>query len=362
MSETPDATPLQDEPLPPEWMGRWPGVVVSTEDPLKLGRIRARVPQVYGDPVSETEFIPDSDLPWAIPSLSVHDYHAGFAIGDGVWVEFWGGNSAFPIWCGQYLGDGDAPAEFTSSYTPTPKTRILRTTNGHSIEMRWVAGEERIRIKAASGSFIDLLDSPVLGGIKITASTPALRKLELSDFPALSRVAIETPTQKIEAIDLPIPAINILSTGAVNITGAGAVNVAGQGLNLTSTGGAPTVVNGDGTFVSNFTGNALYTFLGTLGFVVSLALSLSSAAVLTVTGGTALELFTAAGLVSLGLAAGAKFKLLDTRFISIYNGHTHSGVTPGVGSTGPPPLAFQVGPAPPQTPLADVSTSNTEAN
>lgn len=342
----PDATPLLDDPLPArKWIGRWPGVVVSTKDPLKLARVKVRVPQVYGDPTTEAEFIADADLPWARPSLPVHDYHADFEPGDGLWVEFWMGDVSLPIWCGQFLGAGDPPSEFTSSYTPTPKTRILRTTNGHIIEMRWVDGQEKIRLKAASGSSITLFDSPAEGGIKITAETPGLRRLELSDNAALSRVAIETPTQRIEAIDTPTPTVNIIGTGQVNVTGVG--------LNLVSTGGAASVMNGGGTFTSQFAGNVLYTFLGTLTYLVTGLVALTSAGVITITGGTALQLLTAAGLVSLGLA-GAKRKLVDERFFAFFDAHVHP-VTSAPGTTGAP-AASAVSNA------TNLQTTNVEAN
>lgn len=354
--QTVDSTPLLDSPLPPaatDWLGMWPGVVVSTEDPQKLGRVRVRVPQVFGDPDNETDFVPDLDLPWAIPILPVHDYHAAFEPGDGVWVSFWGGNPTFPMWHGQFLGTGDAPAEFVSSYTPTPKTRIMRTTNGHIIEMRWVEGQEKISLRAASGSTIEMLDSPAEGGVKILAQTPGLRKMELSDFPALSRVAIETPTQRIEAIDTPTPVVNINGAGAVNVVGTGAVTVQGQGLALNSTGGAPTTMVGGGTLTSTFTGNAIYTFLGTLAYAVTLALTLASAGLLTISGGTGIAILTSAGLVSLGMA-GLKFKLVDTRFLAFFDAHTHI-VTTAPGVTGAPQV--------PSVPLVAVlSTTNTEAN
>jgi hypothetical protein len=336
-AQTIDATPLHDDPLPPsQWIGRWPGVVVSTQDPLRLGRVRVRVPQVYGD-TPEDDFIPDGDLPWAIPSFPTHDYHADFEVGDGVWVEFWGGNPNFPIWCGQFVGDGDAPSEFTSSYSPTPKTRILRTTNGHTIEMRWVAGQEKIRLKTAAGSFIEMLDSPVEGGIKIVAETPGGRRMELSDFAAASRVAIETPTQKVEVVDTPTPAVNVTGTAVVTVQGGSVV--------LTSTGGPPVT--------HTFTGPLVYSILSSLTYTIALALTMTITGLATITGGTGLLLLTLAGVVSLGMA-GAKFKLVDSRFFAFYDAHTHP-VTTAPGVTGVPTV--------PSTPSAAVlGTTTTEAN
>lgn len=348
MSESPplDATPLVDDLLPQQkWIGRWPGTIVDTADPEKRGRVKVRVPQVYGDE-SEAEFITDADLPWAHPSFPVHDIHVGFKPGDGVWVEFWGGDSNFPIWCGQFLGDGDAPTEFASSYTPTPKTRIMRTTNGHIIEMRWVKDQEKIRIRTEKGLYIDLIDNLPEQGLRIEAGTPQGRKLTISDFPAFSRAALETPTQRIEANDTPIPTVNIISTGVVTVQG--------QGLALNSTGGAPTTMVGGGTLTSTFVGNAAYNFLGTLAWAVVGAVTLVGSGLVSITAGAGLELLVTAGLVSLGLA-GLKRKLVDERFLLHFDTHVHSGVVTGPGVSGVPTV--------PATPLVGVlATANTEAN
>jgi len=193
-----------------EWFGMWPGYVVDTADPDKNGRVRVRVPQVFGDTL-ESEFIEDDKLPWARPAFPTHDLHVP-EVGDGVWVSFYGGLSNNPIWHGQFLGTGDAPAEFTSAYTPTPKTRIIRTANGHLIEMRWVDGEEKIRIVTAGGSAVNLRDDPA--GAVVEALTLGGRKLTLDDAQQLVR--LETTTQSIEILD---------ASGVVNVNAATNVNV-----------------------------------------------------------------------------------------------------------------------------------------
>ena len=170
----------EDEPPITSLAGPWPGVVVSNEDPLKRGHLQVRVAQLHGDPVEEDEFIPDEDLPWAKPAFPAHDLHV-LEPGDGVWIEFWGGVRHYPVWRGQYLGLDDAPSEFSSAYTPTPKTRIIYTANGHRIELRWVDGEEQIRVVTAGGIEFNLKDAQALGGPLIEMFTPGQRKLVLDD-------------------------------------------------------------------------------------------------------------------------------------------------------------------------------------
>lgn len=218
-----------ESPVRAEWFGMWPGTVVDVNDPDKRGKIRVRVPQIYGA-TTESEFIPDNMLPWARPSFSAHDLSVP-DVGDGVWVSFWDGHSWKPRWHGQFLGADDAPEEFTSSYTPGPKTRIIRTTTGHIIEMRWVDGEEKIRIVTAGGSELNMKDAAAEGGPLIEAFTVGGYKMSLDENQ--QSIKLETPAQNIEIdeaggeikmtattkVTVTSPAVDVLGTGQVTYKG-----------------------------------------------------------------------------------------------------------------------------------------------
>lgn len=283
-----DGTILADDPLPWDSIdGPWPGTVVSTEDPDKLGRIRVRVPQVYGNP-TEDEFIPDEQLPWARPSMSVHDFHADFLPGDGIWVTFWGGSSRRPVWHGQFLAPGDAPAEFTSSYSPTPKTRILRTNGGQIIEMRWVEGEEQIRLVGRNGDIISLVEGSKVQG----------------------------------------PKIDIITVGTINVRAA-------TGINVTQTGAQPIAQTGQGAFnLTHIVAASVWQFLAlTLTALTTVALTATGA--LTLTGATVTLVSGAA--ILLGSTGGTKKAVVLEDFLIKYDGHGHPhGVGPG--TTGVPTL------------------------
>lgn len=322
------------------WLGPYPAVVVDTKDPDRLGRIKARAPQVWGDPENEDEFVPDADLPWARPQFPTHDLHVP-DVGDGVVLQFWGGSASEPVWAGQYLGTGDAPDEFVSSYTPEPKTRILRTSNGHSVEMRWVEGEERIAIKTAAGILLQMDDPTTAVGPKLTLKTTDQKSIELDG--------------KTGAINITAP------TGQVNVlASAGAVNVTGQGINLTSTSTAPTTVVGGGTISSNFTGAATYLFGGTLALTVSGALAVTLGAV------TLGAVLTLIGTVAIGTAV-TKYRLANERLFLLLEDilhvqvmHTHP-VTTAPGNTGMSNLSTvtQIGAAPrPSGGLTNVPSGN----
>ena len=92
-------------PEPVKYFGKYRGSVISNEDPLKMGRIQAQVPDVFGLATSG----------WAMPALPLAGPQvATYAIppkGAGVWVEFEHGDKSFPVWTGCWWGDqGEVPA------------------------------------------------------------------------------------------------------------------------------------------------------------------------------------------------------------------------------------------------------------
>jgi len=317
------------EALETRYYGPWPGTVVSTADPERRGRVKIRVPQVYGA-TTEVEFIPDEDLPWALPCMPAHEFHVAFEVGDGVWVKFWGGSASEPVWFGQFLGVGDAPSEFISSYTPEPQTRIFRTNNGHVIEMRWVDGQEKIRIVTAGGSEFNMKDSPAEGGPLIEAFTPDQFKMSLDE--QLKKASLSTPGQRsVELDDTANIATLKDATQKVELAAA----------TLTVFSPNPVIISSTSTLALTATAAFILSALAT--FV------LTAVGLLTLTG-AGVAIVTTAGLVSIGVV-GAKKKLVHEDFFGVYNNHTHPD--PVTGNTGVPSTLGVVG---------THTTNNTEAN
>ena len=78
--------------------GPYRGIVTDNEDPSGLMRIRARVPDVFGE----------LDTPWAMPCVppgvtSVPE------MGAFVWIEFEAGDPSHPIWMGTAGVAGSSP-------------------------------------------------------------------------------------------------------------------------------------------------------------------------------------------------------------------------------------------------------------
>jgi Type VI secretion system/phage-baseplate injector OB domain len=79
--------------------GKYRGVVTDNADLMALGRIRAKVPDVFQD----------NESSWALPCLpaGAMNHHGMFMVppvGSLVWIEFEQGDSDCPIWTGGFWG------------------------------------------------------------------------------------------------------------------------------------------------------------------------------------------------------------------------------------------------------------------
>ncbi|HEX5707545.1 MAG TPA: phage baseplate assembly protein V [Pyrinomonadaceae bacterium] len=101
--------------------GKYRGLVTDVEDPETMGRIVAKVPEVFEE----------QETPWAMPAVPFAGAGHGLVllpeVGDGVWIEFESGDPSRPLWTGFWWGDGELPAPGAK------KTRALVTTAGHQL-------------------------------------------------------------------------------------------------------------------------------------------------------------------------------------------------------------------------------------
>ena len=99
--------------------GKYRGVVTDNRDPNNIGRIRARVQDVYGDQESG----------WAMPSVP----YAGNRVGlylippqrASVWIEFEHGDPDFPVWSGCFWASSEMPVS-----PVTPDKKVFKTDVG----------------------------------------------------------------------------------------------------------------------------------------------------------------------------------------------------------------------------------------
>jgi uncharacterized protein involved in type VI secretion and phage assembly len=139
--------------------GKHRGTVLNNIDPLQMGRIQVQVPDVLGMGISS----------WAMPCVPVAGKQSGVyvvpSIGSKVWVEFEGGDSDYPIWCGGFWGSAaEVPTLALAPAIPGSPNIVLQTMGQNSVVISDVPATGGIMLKSATGAMILVNDI----GITIT--------------------------------------------------------------------------------------------------------------------------------------------------------------------------------------------------
>jgi uncharacterized protein involved in type VI secretion and phage assembly len=106
-------------PKGPPWWGKYRGTVTKNADPLKRGRIRATVEEVFG---KEESGWAEPAFPYAGPQVGMFFIPPEKAM---VWIEFEHGDSKYPVWTGCFLREG--VADLPLPVAPDPNKKIIRT-------------------------------------------------------------------------------------------------------------------------------------------------------------------------------------------------------------------------------------------
>lgn len=125
-----------------KYYGKYSGEVIEIDDQDNMGRIKVKVPSVFGEDM----------VVQARPCLPFGHFYVP-AERTRVWVEFEGGDPQYPIWVGTWYLAGETPAE---AQIDPPENRVIQTPSGHTIEILDKDGEEKITIKHKSNAFINI--------------------------------------------------------------------------------------------------------------------------------------------------------------------------------------------------------------
>ncbi|GAA2634750.1 phage baseplate assembly protein V [Paractinoplanes durhamensis] len=113
------------------FLGKYRGRVVDNDDPRRIARVRAEVPDVLGREWST----------WALPCLPFTGEGFGHfnlpAVGAGVWIEFEQGDPSHPIWSGTWYG---APEELPPDARDAGEPVVIQTRAGNKLVISDTAG------------------------------------------------------------------------------------------------------------------------------------------------------------------------------------------------------------------------------
>jgi uncharacterized protein involved in type VI secretion and phage assembly len=161
------------------YFGKYRGIVTANDDTTKRGRVKVKVPSVYGE---ELEV-------WAMPCLPYAGNNVGvFMIPEpnaGVWVEFEAGDTSFPIWTGGYWVDDELPKDEQSDQAK-PSLRIIRSEKGLMVSFN--DDSETITLSDKDGSNIVTIEVgegkiKVQGNMKVVVHAPQIELVENAAHP-----------------------------------------------------------------------------------------------------------------------------------------------------------------------------------
>ena len=148
------------------YFGKYRGLVEEVGEGENVGRIKARVPEVYGDDESALS-------PWALPCVPFAGKDHGLVLlpeeDDGVWIEFEAGDISRPIWTGFWWADDEMPEP------GAPQVRALVTTAGHKLVLD--DNENQVQLLHKDGAELTMTDTDItlkIGQKKIVLSSSGL--------------------------------------------------------------------------------------------------------------------------------------------------------------------------------------------
>jgi uncharacterized protein involved in type VI secretion and phage assembly len=143
------------ERLKNRYFGIWRGVVTNVNDPLGLGRIKAKVHELLGDK-DETNWASycspfgGGGHGWFFMPSAVTEGAKEPQAGDGVWIMFEAGDINRPVWIGYWFNEIDGKPNDADK-----DVRVLETKSGHKIIFDDRNGKEKIRIEDKSGQYME---------------------------------------------------------------------------------------------------------------------------------------------------------------------------------------------------------------
>lgn len=237
-----------------KYYGKYRGIVTRIDDPKKQGRIKAKIPSLLGE----------YDCNWALPCVPFAGEMYGYQIipnpGDGVWIEFEGGNPEKPIWTGFWWGTEKMPHMNIEDEFDYEK-RFMWFPGGLYIKVISKNDEEEIEIKHKKETFIKMTKE---GDLEIQSD----RNTRIKDKEGKTEIFWNKEEKKINItaeLDINVTSkegdinlkaennVNVEAANTVNVEAANAVNVNAPTVTLAG-GGAAVARVGDSVVAGPYSG------------------------------------------------------------------------------------------------------------
>jgi uncharacterized protein involved in type VI secretion and phage assembly len=160
-------------------LGKFRGTVSDNGDPNNQGRIKAKVPAV----------LQDVESGWALPATPYAGPGVGTwaipPVGAGVWIEFEGGDVAYPIWSGCWWAGDQRPTDQNGTKA-VPSLKVLRSEqgltvalddDGHTVSISDGNGQNFLEITVDQGTV------KIQAGAKVVVEAPQIQLVESSTHP-----------------------------------------------------------------------------------------------------------------------------------------------------------------------------------
>ncbi len=184
--------------------GKYRGTVESVEEGDRLGYISVKVHNVF-----DSELVIADVRPCTPFAGDKHGFVAIPEKGDGVWVEFEGGDTSLPIWSGFWWKDGQVPG---------PKDKLIRsfiTSKGHKLLLD--DKDNKVTLLHAGGAKIAMTDDDIT--IKIGQGSITI-KSDTITLAAGPTSKIEIRSSEIELSASPVGTVKLTSGGVDLANGA----------------------------------------------------------------------------------------------------------------------------------------------
>jgi hypothetical protein len=330
------------------YFGIYLGKVELVADPAHLGRIKVRVPSVYGVIGGASGAVPVDDLPWAIPMglpAGGSEGSGGLSmlpkVGDQVAIQFLDGEPEKPVWQWLMQTQDQAKAFKLHQYAEASQNgqdvtgdplRAILTRYGHSLEVK----EDKVTLTTKEGYQILLETSQSSSGGSLSLQTPKGQRLNLND--ARENAVLQALGAAVVSAKKVIlnTATSILAktTRFTILAGSSMITFQGDKVSINTGSGASLLIDPSGNIALVSAGGTSVSLEGTK---VQIAEPLGAGIILE--GGkvsvNAPQCVINTAAMSVGTAVGSPVALMTAQMIAYLLTHTHTNGNEG-SPTGPP--------------------------